>query len=274
MDYILCNIQIKDNSILENYLDQELLKEIPFMAKVANKVGGKKEVNYDFVLIPYIVKEEYTNQEVDMINVLASKIFNQNGYEQDGTIIYSISKLFDGNTPFKLDTTDIKFLFLRYIKDSDFGLTYSDGSFKKETNQASYGVAKILNESPNGLYDDLTGKFYDYQPISGAIEDGTNNIGELTGIKIAAENFSEQKFQVIVSDSEYSVKAFREWIHNWKSNNYKNYAKKPISNAELIKETFEALRANDKIVLLKWVKGHNKTPFNELCDELAKNVLK
>ena len=62
-----------------------------------------------------------------------------------------------------------------------------------------------MEESATGLYDDFTGRNFKFDAFAGKIENGTNNIGELTAIKVAIENFGNKKYQMIISDSIYGL---------------------------------------------------------------------
>jgi ribonuclease HI len=274
MKFLLCNIFINNNSIIENFFDQEVLKEAPFNAKVSRKLpNGNKDIHYDVVMIPIVdVPAQPSQEELLLADKVNPKVFYGDNYNYES--LYSIVQLFKGKqTPIDVEKINFSITILGQI-EGNYNITYTDGSFKKDTEEASYGVVKILEESTEGVLEEYTNKKYNYKSFSGKIKKGTNNIGELSAIKFAIDNFSDSKYQIIVSDSEYGIKSFREWFYTWRENNFKNYAKKPISNKELIVATFEAMQASGKVILFKWVKGHSKKSFNELCDELAKDALK
>jgi ribonuclease HI len=274
MKFILANVSIKNNTILENYFDQEVLKELPFNSKTILKLpGGKKNVSYDLVFFPMVdANENRTQEDVLLEEKLNSKLSYGNNYNFD--VLFSITNAFKTKTRMDLDKATFSIDVISVV-DSNYDITYTDGSFKKETNEASYGVVKILEEdNQNGLLEEFTNKKYNHSQISGKVVNGSNNIGELAALKIAIENFSESKYQIIISDSEYSVKCFREWYYTWKNNGFRNYAKKSISNKNLIIEIADKIKTSNKIVVFKWVKGHSKMTFNEICDELAKDALK
>ena len=57
------------------------------------------------------------------------------------------------------------------------------------------------------------------------------------------------------------------WIDNWKKNNWKTAAKKPVANRDL---WIEISDLNEKMTVeWNWVKGHAGDPGNERADELA-----
>ena len=271
MKLLLCNIFIPNNNIAENIFDQEILKEIPFQAKITRKLpGGGRDVHYDVVAIPLLenTANESTQEEILLEDKLHQKMFYNNFKTFD--VLNSVVSLFKGKN-IDIEKTDFTVNVITIIED--YNITYTDGSHKKATNEASYGVVKVLNEDASGVFEDFTGKNYLYSSFSGVISDGTNNVGELMGLKTAVDKFSESQYQVIISDSQYSINALREWYYTWKDNGFKNYAKKPIANKELIIAIYEAIQNSNKIVMFKWVKGHSKKSFNEMCDRLAKDAL-
>jgi ribonuclease HI len=271
MRLILANIFVGNNAIAESLMDQEVLKELPFAAKTVAKLpGGAKDVNYDIVAFPLIEGPAQRNPE----EVLLEEKLNQKmsyGDHRSYEVLRSVAE------PFKrckaLDVGKVNMMISVLGITEEYDITYTDGSFKKATDEASYGVVKMLQESAGGLTEEFTGRKYDHSELSGKIPSGTNNVGELTALKIAAENFSGKKYQVIISDSEYGIKSLREWFYTWRENNFRNYAKKTIANKDLIISIADAISASGKIVLFKWVKGHSSKTFNELCDELAKKAL-
>ena len=68
------------------------------------------------------------------------------------------------------------------------------------------------------------------------------------------------------------MQGIKEWIHNWKKNNWKTSKREPVKNKELWIEL-------DKLVSLhniqwKWVKGHSGDYGNERADYLATTAIK
>lgn len=93
--------------------------------------------------------------------------------------------------------------------------------------------------------------------------EGTNNVAELTAISVAldileARNLSWES-SIIVTDSKYAIGVL---TGGWN-------AKK---NVELIKGIRRKLE-NFPNTELQWIKGHSGDRFNDLVDELAKQVI-
>lgn len=270
MEYLLCNFSIEADNLLEGHIDKKIFKEMAFNSKIGRKLSGKKNLHYNYILIP-LVDEQHEIDAVRFANVTGHVTATT---QLDSKEIFSLVSVFEVIYEIAMDAQPYSIDIIGRINDDRFNIFYSDGSFKKSENKASYGVCQLLEKDLTGMKDDLTEESYTFSTHSGSVEEGTNNIGELSGLKKAINLFGDKDYQIIISDSEYSIKAFREWYYTWKDNNFRNYAKKPIANKELIKSIYDDLQKSDKIVLFKWVKGHSTSPFNEECDRLAKKELK
>ena len=259
MKYILCNIETTD--ILEDQLlYNDILKTLAYNARIKSN----KLFQYILVAVPYEIK--YFNEDIEnKITIFKKNIISNSN---DPYIFYSLHKVFGA-----LSNTKIRVI--QMLDSKSANIFYTDGSSSKIKEAASFGVVKLLGESSSdeAKFDNFTGTNQLYQEISGKVDDGTNNIGELSGIHAAIKNAGFFSIQIIISDSEYSIKAFREWIYNWEKNHYKTYSNKSISNKELIQSIKKDIDGSGKIFLYKWVKGHSGDFFNECCDKLAKKEL-
>ena len=108
--------------------------------------------------------------------------------------------------------------------------------------------------------------------ISGAKNNTTNNVMELTA---ALEGLKMLKFPCEVelySDSAYLVNGFSQgWIYNWQKNNWQTSNKEPVKNKEIWQEIYKMTQTH-KVKFIK-VKGHADNEFNNRCDELARNAI-
>jgi len=95
----------------------------------------------------------------------------------------------------------------------------------------------------------------------------TNNRMELMAAIEGLKSLSRPCQVVLTTDSQYVRKGITEWIFNWKKNNWRTAAKKPVKNADLWRELDELVARHE--VTWEWVKGHSGHPENELADELA-----
>ena len=253
MNFILITVSSEKSSLLKELLDNKILNEIGFSAEF-----DSTNLIYDNVLIPYV---ENTDDEDFLLNKHRINISDKYKYS-----VYLVFK--DAINKYNID-----FKFIREINEDQFDISYTDGSYSKNNDKASFGCCKLISKDPNGTEDYFTKEKYLYETFNGEVKPATNNVGEVTGIKICVENFSNKTFQLIISDSIYAIKSFREWIYNWQKNGYKGKkSKKGIKNKELIIDTWNTIRNSGKIIIYKWTKGHDGDNFNEICDQLAKDI--
>ena len=135
---------------------------------------------------------------------------------------------------------------------------YTDGACSGNPGKGGWGVyLKIDNEEIQ---------------LNGAKDNTTNNRMELTAV-IEALKYLKYKSNInLFTDSKYVMQGIKEWIHNWKKNNWKTSKREPVKNKELWIEL-------DKLVSLhniqwKWVKGHSGDYGNERADYLATTAIK
>ncbi len=135
---------------------------------------------------------------------------------------------------------------------------YTDGACSGNPGPGGWGT--IL------MYNDIK------KEISGRNDNTTNNIMEMTAVIEGLKMLKRECEVDIYSDSAYVVNAFNQgWIYNWQKNNWKTAGKDPVKNKELWEELY-TLTKKHKVTFLK-VKGHADNPYNNRCDELARNAI-
>ena len=105
---------------------------------------------------------------------------------------------------------------------------------------------------------------------SGGAENVTNNQMELTAVIRALAATHHHSEVEIHTDSQYVKNGMQLWLRQWKNNNWKTAAKKPVKNKELWQQ-LDTLAQNRKIHWV-WVRGHAGNVYNERCDELARTA--
>lgn len=142
---------------------------------------------------------------------------------------------------------------------------YTDGSCRnngKEGAQAAWAFSAVDENNKEVFFN------------SGAIANGTNNIGEMTAIVRAMEWAKENNFKdiTIITDSAYCLNGITEWIINWKKFDWYRDAKrtKVIKNLELWKD----IDHYNNVLSITWekVKGHSGDKWNERADQLAQST--
>ena len=103
--------------------------------------------------------------------------------------------------------------------------------------------------------------------LRGGAADTTNNRMELTAAIEALRALSEPCRVSLTTDSTYVKDGITQWLANWKRNDWKTAAKKPVKNQDL----WQALdhESSRHEIDWCWVKGHSGHPENERADRLA-----
>jgi ribonuclease HI len=141
---------------------------------------------------------------------------------------------------------------------SSFVQIFTDGACKG--NPGPGGWAYILRHPSTGTEKEC----------SGGLAQTTNNQMELSAVINALKALKSRTKVEVITDSVYVAKGSKEWLRNWKKNNWKRREGKkwkPVKNEELWREMDELLSKHE--VSFTVVKGHSGHPENERCDELA-----
>lgn len=108
--------------------------------------------------------------------------------------------------------------------------------------------------------------------ISGALENTTNNVMELTAVIEALKLLKFNCKVKLYSDSAYVVNAFNQkWIYSWINNGWKNSNKEPVKNKELWEQLYKLTKQHE-VEFIK-VKGHADNMYNNRCDEMARKAI-
>ena len=105
--------------------------------------------------------------------------------------------------------------------------------------------------------------------MSGGQEETTNNRMELMAAIRGLEALNQSCVVDLYSDSKYVIDGITKWIHGWHKRGWVNAAKKPVANADLWRELWNATGRHE--VTWHWVKGHSGHAENERVDKLASN---
>ncbi|MCI1983565.1 MAG: ribonuclease HI [Bifidobacteriaceae bacterium] len=124
--------------------------------------------------------------------------------------------------------------------------------------------------NPNGPMGWGWANHNDRSHDAGGATNGTNQIGELCAVLQALRTHHNAEDLLIETDSQYAINCSTTWVHNWKKNGWRNAAKKPVKNVELIKAIDFEMHNRPGSVAFKWVKGHAGNEFNEIVDDLAR----
>ena len=137
-------------------------------------------------------------------------------------------------------------------------IIYTDGACSGNPGPGGWGSILMYKEN--------------VKELSGALNNTTNNVMELTAV-IEALKLLKYKCNVkLYSDSAYVVNAFNQkWIYGWIKNGWKNASKEPVKNKELWEQLYELTKTHN-VEFIK-VKGHADNIYNNKCDEMARKAI-
>jgi ribonuclease HI len=104
---------------------------------------------------------------------------------------------------------------------------------------------------------------------SGPLGHATNNIAELTALReLLVEVGAGARVEARL-DSQYTINAVTTWLPAWKKNGWQTAGKKPVANAELIREIDALLGSRDVVFVHVAAHQVNGDPYNDLADRAA-----
>ena len=104
--------------------------------------------------------------------------------------------------------------------------------------------------------------------LFGGEEQTTNNRMELMAAIQALETLTRPSSVALHTDSSYVRNGIMTWLDNWKRNQWKTAAKKPVKNVDLWQRLDKAAARHK--VEWHWVRGHSGDQGNERADALAR----
>jgi ribonuclease HI len=99
--------------------------------------------------------------------------------------------------------------------------------------------------------------------------DATNNIAELTALRELLVEVGPGARVEARLDSQYTINAVTKWLHAWKKNGWMTAGKKPVANADLIREIDALLGSRDVVFVHVAAHQVNGDPYNDLADRAA-----
>ncbi|WAM32836.1 ribonuclease HI [Caldicellulosiruptor morganii] len=109
--------------------------------------------------------------------------------------------------------------------------------------------------------------------LKGFEENTTNNRMELKAIIEGLKALKEPCKVTVYTDSAYVVNAINQnRIEKWQKNNWKTSEKEEVKNIDLWKELIDLIKIHK--VKFEKVKGHSFDELNNLCDKIARDMIK
>jgi ribonuclease HI len=136
---------------------------------------------------------------------------------------------------------------------------YTDGACSGNPGPGGWGIVMMYGEQS--------------KQFSGAERHTTNNRMELIAAIEALKKLKEPCKVKLYSDSAYLVNCFEQgWYKNWQKNGWVNSKKQPVENKEMWQKLLRLMDIHE-VQYIK-VKGHSDNPYNNQCDQLARDAIK
>ncbi len=135
---------------------------------------------------------------------------------------------------------------------------YSDGACSGNPGPGGYGAILKYGE--------------EIREISGYERETTNNRMEMMAVIAALQQLKRPCKVKIISDSQYVVKGMTQWLSQWIKHKWLNSQKKPVLNKDLWQTLMDLAKPHK--IQWEWIKGHDGNPYNERCDQLAREAIK
>ena len=104
--------------------------------------------------------------------------------------------------------------------------------------------------------------------ISGREPETTNNRMEMRAVIEGLSALDPCPAVEVVTDSEYVLKGFTQWLPGWIQSGWRTSAKNPVKNADLWVELVAAAQRHEQVTW-RWTRGQSGDRFNEMADRIA-----
>ena len=142
---------------------------------------------------------------------------------------------------------------------------------KKQTTVEIYTDGACSGNPGPGGYAAILKYGQEIREISGYEVETTNNRMEMMAVIEALRQLKRPCTVRVITDSQYVVKGMTEWIQGWTKRNWLTSQKKPVLNKSLWQELLSLCKKHK--IEWQWIKGHDGHPYNERCDQLAREAI-
>jgi ribonuclease HI len=142
---------------------------------------------------------------------------------------------------------------------------------KKQTTVEIYTDGACSGNPGPGGYAAILKYGQEIREISGYEVETTNNRMEMMAVIEALRQLKRPCTVRVITDSQYVVKGMTEWIQGWTKRNWLTSQKKPVLNKSLWQELLRLCKKHK--IEWQWIKGHDGHPYNERCDQLAREAI-
>jgi ribonuclease HI len=135
-------------------------------------------------------------------------------------------------------------------------VVYTDGAYSRNPGRGGYAAVIVAPFSRQPLV------------VSGGETQTTNNRMEMRAVIEGLNALDSSPSVEVVTDSQYVLKGFTEWLPEWIRRGWRTSSKKPVKNADLWAEMATAVERHGRVTW-RWTRGHSGDRFNEMADRIA-----
>jgi len=143
--------------------------------------------------------------------------------------------------------------------DAKRPVVYTDGACTRNPGRGGYAAVIVGPLSRRPLV------------VSGGEAYTTNNRMEMRAVIEGLNALDPSASVEVVTDSEYVLKGFTEWLPSWVRRGWRTSSKKPVKNADLWKDMAAAAGRHGRVTW-RWTRGHSGDRFNEMADGIAEAI--
>lgn len=132
---------------------------------------------------------------------------------------------------------------------------FADGSYAEQLKQSGYAG---FIESPEGTQ----------QLFDKTIPHGSNNLMELMAVTEGLRLLKNEASIQINTDSRYVIRGLAQWTHFWMHNHWQTAFGSDVKFKDCWQEAYHL--CDNKLVELRWIKGHAGNAEHNFCHDLAK----
>lgn len=107
------------------------------------------------------------------------------------------------------------------------------------------------------------------QDCSGVRKTSSNRMEFLAAV-MALKSVPVNSEVILWTDSKILIEAAQVKIQQWKNNDWQRLSGQPVVDLDVVVELEELMRSRQ--IEWRWVRGHSGNFYNEMCDELCRQV--
>ncbi|MBN1116108.1 MAG: ribonuclease HI [Bacteroidales bacterium] len=248
---------------IENFNDKEITCLVENNLEIA-RILYSQQTQEIFFQEDNILAETIRNYQFQFVKILRSAA---KGVLCPGQVIncvlienFNFLNEVDYNKYIRIDTRNNK-LEIKSYENSMTGCyrLFTDGSYAIEQGYSGYG----------GIIENTEGE---QEVFCQSFKKGASNLMELMAVIEGLQHLSAVAKIQINTDSRFVIRGMAQWVHFWKLNNWQTAYGSQVKYTQHWKQLDRLFQ--NKLVELKWIKGHSGHTEQDFCHRLARKSAK